>query len=118
MMTVQNREDMRVELEEDMIDEMDSFEYLDSVVCNDGDVLKEVGIRIGKAGSILRKVWNSCGISLDTKIKLFNGTVVAILIFGRETWKALNYVENRLRVFDSNCLWKIMNIRWYEQLNT
>ena len=115
IMTVQNSEDVRVELGEDIIGEVDSFEYLGSVVYKDEDVRKEVGIRIGKAGSIfskMKKIWNSRGISLNTKIKLFNGMVIPILMHGSETWKGLKYVENRLRVFQR----KIINIRWYEHV--
>ena len=119
MMTVQNSEDVRVELGEDIIGEVDSFEYLGSVVYKDEDVRKEVGIRIGKAGSIfskMKKIWNSRGISLNTKIKLFNGTVIPIVMYGSETWKGLKDVENSLRVFESNCLRKIIDIRWYEHI--
>ena len=53
---------------------------------------------------------------MNTKIKLFKGTVVPILMHGSETWKDLKYVENRLRVFESNCLRNIINIRWYEHI--
>ena len=83
-------------------------------------VRKEVGIRVGNAGSIfskMRKVWYSRGISLNTKVKLFNGTVVPILMHSSdETWEGLKDVENILRVFERNRLRKIMNIKWYEHI--
>ena len=120
VLTVQPREDVRIELGENLIDEVNSFEYLDSFVCNDGDVRKEAGIRIGKAGAVfskMKKVWSSPGISLKTKVRLFNSTVMTIVLYSSETWKGLKEIENRLRVFESNCLRKIMNIKWYEHVS-
>ena len=78
-----------------------------------------MGIRIGKAGAVfskMKKVWNNRGMSLKTKLKLFNGTVISILLYGCETWKGLKEVETKVRVFESNCLRKIMNIKWYDHI--
>ena len=119
VMAVQSREEVRVELGGEVIDEVDWFEYLGSAVCSDGDVRKEVAIRIGKAGAVfakMKKVWNNCGMSLRTKMKLFNGIVISILLYGCETWKGLKEVETKIRVFESNCLRKIMDIKWYEHV--
>ena len=119
VLVVQPSEDVRVELGGEVIEEVDWFEYLGSVVCNDGDVRKEVSIRTGKAGAAfakMKKVWNSRGMSLKTKLKLFNGTVMSILLYGSETWKGLKEVETKIRVFESNCLRKIMDIKWYEHV--
>ena len=94
---------------------MESFEYLKSVVCQDGDVCKEAGIRVGKAGAVflkMKKVWISGGIPLKTKLRLFNARVMSVLLYGSETWKGLKEIEIKLRVFESNCLRKIMNIKW------
>ena len=119
VMAVQPTEDIRIVLEGEMVEEVNCFEYLGSTVCNDGDVRKEVGIRIGKAGAVfsrMKRVWTSQGMSLKTKLKLFNAIVISILLYGSETWKGLSEIENRLRVFESNCLRRIMNIRWYEHI--
>ena len=119
VMAVQPTEDIRIVLEGEVIEEVEWFEYLGSTVCNDGDVRKEVGIRIGKAGAVfskMRKVWTSRGIALKTKLKLFNAIVLSILLYGSETWKGLKEIENRLRIFESNCLRRIMNIKWYEHI--
>ena len=74
VMAAQPREDISISLEGETIERVDSFEYLGSVVCVDGDVRKEVGIRIGKAGAVfskMKKVWNNGGMSLKRKLRLF-----------------------------------------------
>ena len=119
VMAAQPREDISIVLEGEAIGRVESFEYLGSFVCQDGDVRKEAGVRVGKAGAVfsrMKKVWNSGGISLKTKLRLFNATVMTVLLYGSETWKGLKEIENKLRVFESNCLRKIMNIKWYEHV--
>ena len=120
IMKIQCNEDATVVLGGNDIEEVSSFEYLGSYVCNDGDVRKEVGVRIAKAGAMfskMKKVWNDCKLSLKTKLKLFNSIIISVLIYGCETWKGLKEVENRLRVFESNCLRKILKIQWYEHIS-
>ena len=39
-----------------------------------------------------------------------------ILLYGSETWKGLKEIENRLRIFESNCPRIIMNIKLYEHI--
>ena len=76
-------------------------------------------VRIGKAGAVFSKmknVWNNRGLSLKSKLKMFNGTVTSISLYGCETWKGLKEVETKVRVFESNCLRKITDIKWYEHI--
>ena len=54
VMTVQPREDISIALEDEAIRRVETFEYLGSVVRRVGDVRKEAGIRVGKAGAVLR----------------------------------------------------------------
>ena len=64
----------------------------------------------------MKKVWNSGGMKLKLKLRLFNATVMSVLWYGSETWKGLKEIENKLRVFASNCLRKIINLLWYEHV--
>ena len=56
VMAFQLREDVTVELGGEVIDEVDWFEYLSSVIRNNEDIRKEVGIRVGKAGAVFSKM--------------------------------------------------------------
>ena len=98
----------------------DRFVYLGSTLCEDGDVRREVGARIGKASAAfngLRSVWSSSDITRKTKLQLFNAIVMAVLMYGCESWKGLRDIELRVRRFESYCLRKIMNIRWFEHVS-
>ena len=102
------------------LENVDSFVYLGSTLCEDGDVRKEVRARIGKASAAfngLKNVWSSTGITRKTKLQLFNAIVMAVLLYCCESWKGLRDIELRVRRFESNCLRKIMNIRWFEHIS-
>ena len=72
------------------LQEINNFLYLGYEIRKDGNIRYEVSIRIGKAGATFRnmeKVWNEDGMSLRTKLKLFNSIVLSVLLYGSETWK-------------------------------
>ena len=62
----------------------------------DGDIRNEVGIRYGKAGAAFRnmvRVWNESGLSLRTKLKIFNSIVLSVLLYACKSWKWLKEIE-------------------------
>ena len=100
--------------------EVEQFTYLGCNITNDGDIRNEINIRIGKAGAAFRnmsKVWSNRIISLRTKIRLYDSIVTSILLYGSESWKGLKEIEERVRIFESGCLRRIMNVRWYEHVS-
>ena len=100
--------------------EAEQFTYLGCSITNDGDIRNEINIRIGKAGAAFRnmsKVWSNGTISLRTKIRLYDSIITSILLYGSESWKGLKEIEERVRIFESGCLRRIMNVRWYEHVS-
>ena len=120
VMKIQMQEPRSVSISNTNLREVNSFVYLGSRVCSDGDIRSEVNIRIGKATyafNCLNKVWKADRIYLATKLKLFNAIVISVLLYGCDSWKGLQEIEERMRTFESNCLRKIMKIRWYEHVS-
>ena len=120
VMKLMTNDERSIAVDGDNLERVDRFVYLGSTMCEGGDVRREIRTRIGKASSAfnnMKKVWNSSGISQKTKLKLFNAIVMAVLLYGCESWKGLRDVELRVRRFESNCLRKIMNIRWFEHIS-
>ena len=55
------------------IEQVDNFCYLGSTLSNDGDVLTEIKIRIGKAAAAfnnLNNIWKARNITSNTKVRL------------------------------------------------
>ena len=98
----------------------DNFIYLGPRISKDGDIRTKINIRIGKASYAyycLKNVRKEDIISLGKKLKLFNAIVIAVLLYGCESWKGLKEVEDRMQNFESNCLMKIMKIQWYDHVS-
>ena len=120
IMKIRSSDNQRVIIDNTELKEVEKFTYLGCEIRQDGNIRNEVGIRVGKAGSAFRtlnKVWNAQNISLSTKLKLFSSIVISILIYGCESWKGLKEIENRVRRFESGCLRKILNIRWFDRVS-
>ena len=51
---------------------------------------EDIKSRLGKtraAFSKLRNIWKSGQLKLNTKLKIFNTNVIAVILYGRETWR-------------------------------
>ena len=102
------------------IQTVDHFNYLGSILDLKGDIRREAANRRGKASAVFKKlgrVWRNNALSLKTKLRFFNSIVVSVLLYGCETWTSLREVEEKMRRFESNCLRKIMKVRWYQHVS-
>jgi hypothetical protein len=117
LMRTWNTDGSRVQLEGNTIEEVDQFTYLGGCVEKDGDITKEVNVRVGKAAAAfknLSKIWSSRIISSRTKLRLFNSNVISVLTYAAESWRSTKAVERKLDSFENKCLRKIMSIKWNE----
>ena len=48
----------------------------------------------------------------DTKIRIFNRNIKAVLLFGPETWRITVVFVNKIQTFINNCLRHILKIFW------
>ena len=107
----------RIQLGEQMIEEVTQFTYLGSCIDHNGELKKEIQTRIAKAATAFRaleKIWTSKILSTKTKLRIFNSNIISILIYACECWKVTREIENRLNSFENKCLRKILQIKWNE----
>ena len=84
------------------ITEVESFVYLESVVDQQGGTDQVVTARIGKARAafvMLKNIWASGGISMKTKLHIFNSTVKSVLLYGCETWRTTPTTQQKIQTF-------------------
>ncbi|KAK2175485.1 hypothetical protein NP493_728g00008 [Ridgeia piscesae] len=70
------------------LEETDSFTYLGSTINKHGGTAEDVKARIQKARVafiMLRKIWRAKQIKTNTKLRIFNSNVQAVLLYGSET---------------------------------
>ena len=101
------------------IREVESFVYLGSVVDHQGGTDRDVTARIGKARAafvMLKNIWASGGISMRTKLRIFNSNVKSVLLYGCETWRTTQTMQRKIQTFFNTCLRRIYKIQWQEKI--
>ena len=98
-----------------LIEEVDSFCYLGSTLTKAKGSEKDIYNRINKARVAfhsLYKVWRSNHISRRTKLRIFNCSVLSVLLYGSTTWGTTMGQIANLQTFVNRCLRQILGIFW------
>ena len=101
------------------IREVEPFVYLGSVIDEQGGTDRDVTARIGKARAafvMLKNIWASGGISMRTKLRIFNSNVKSVLLYGCETWRTTQSMQQKIQTFLNTCLRCIYKIKWQEKI--
>ena len=109
------RSDQPIMLDNKPLEDVQEFVYLGSKVTPDGDCINEINSRISKAGQafgMLRSIWKNKNLSLNTKVRIFKSNVLSVLLYGAECWKTTVVIEQKLEVFQTKCLRRILGIFW------
>lgn len=100
-------------IDNQVIEEVDEFCYLGSMITKDGGADVDVKNRIQKArqafGS-LNRVWSSGRYTRRLKLQIFNSNIKSVLLYGCETWKVTRNNSRQIQVFVNRCLRKIAGI--------
>ena len=71
----------------DTLEDVQDFAYLGSKITTDGDSAKDAMARIRKASqtfAMLKPIWKSKQLRLETKLRLYNSNVLSVLLYGSE----------------------------------
>ena len=93
--------------------DVDTFNYLGARITKHGGTEDDIKNRLGKATGTfnrLAKIWRSGQLNKSTKIRIFN--VIAVPLYGCETWKMTKRDEAKLDTFLHKCLGRLLQIYW------
>ena len=65
---------------------------------------------------MLKNIWASGGISMKTKLLVFNSNVKSVLLYGCETWRTTQTMQRKIQTFFNTCLRRIYKIQWQEKI--
>ena len=74
VMRINARNDKRIKVNDEQVDDVEEFLYLDALLDKEGGATKDIQQKLSKARQTfyrLRRIWNSSEISRKTKIQLF-----------------------------------------------
>ena len=99
-----------------VLENVDSFCYLGSMIASDGSSDNDINIRIGKASSVFNSLKNCLfsrsDISLSLKFRVYCASVRSVLLYGSESWPLNRANLSRCQSFELRCLRNILHIRW------
>ena len=101
------------------LEETDSFTYLGNTINKNGGTEEYVKARIQKARVafiMLRTIWTAQHIKINTKLKIFNSNVKAVLLYGSETWRTTQKTLKRIQTFIDKCLRRILHLKWTDKV--
>ena len=107
-------------LEGSLLDKVESFTYLGSIINMQGGTDEDAKTRIGKVRTAfleLQTIWKSRELSQRTKIRIFNSIVKSVLLYGAETWRITKATVTKVQIFINSCLRRILRVHWPEKIN-
>ena len=117
-----NESDVRpVQVEGGSVDVIPDFTYLGANISRDGEITSEVTRRIARAarafGCLRVPVFKNKDLSLATKSAVYRAVVLAVLLYGAETWTMKAAHTRRLNSFHNRCIRTILGVMRYQQWN-
>ena len=97
------------------------FTYLGANISRDGEITSEVTRRIARAARAFEclrvPVFKNKDLSLATKRAVYRAVVLAVLLYGAETWTMKAVHTRCLNSFHNRCIWTILGVTRYQQCN-
>ena len=81
---------IKIQLEGRDMEEVENIVYLGATVTTTGGAGEDISARLGKAQAVfcnLKNIWSTSQLSINTKMRIFISSVLAVLLFGCETWR-------------------------------
>jgi len=101
------------------IEAVTEFRYLGSIQSSSGRCYPDLHRRIRVASSVMHSMqycWRQKGLSLDTKLRLYQTCVLQILLYGADTWTLLANNTCRLQFFYMSCQRQILGVKWQDRV--
>ena len=122
VMRCTNREDgnrLNVTLDGEVLEEVDQFKYLGSVIAADGGVEADVRHRVNEGCKVLgamKGVMKNRGLGMDVKKVLYEKVIVPTVMYGSELWGMKVSERRKLNVFEMKCLRSMAGVSRLDRL--
>ena len=110
---VERRERLNLRLNEEILEEVDSFRYLGSIVSKNGGVSEDVISRVNEGAKVsgaMNRIWRVRSLGVNVKRMMYESIVVPTVLYGAETWGLNVREKRRLNVMEMKCLRSICGV--------
>jgi hypothetical protein len=119
VMRINNNQEAPVTIDGRNVNDVEEFVYLGSKISKSGGTEEDIRARINRARcafTVLRPIWKNSAISNQTKIRILNSNVKAVLLYGAETWRVSKASTAKIQTFMNRCLRQILKLRWQDKV--
>ena len=121
MRCARNESDTRlnVMLEGEVLEEVDQFKYLGSIISANGGVEADVSHRVNEGCKVLgavNGVIKNRGLGMDVKRALYEKVIVPTVTYGSELWGMKERERQKLNVFEMRCLRSMCGVSRWDRL--
>ena len=106
-----------IKIGDDIIENVEHFEYLGASFYGDGRSKNEIRRRLAIAQQKLKtmnKLWK--GQSIYTKLKVLKACIFPIALYGCEAWTPLQTDIRKIIAFEMKCYRKLLQITWTQKI--
>ena len=107
-------------LDGQLLEAVDVFPYLGSIIAANASLNPEIKRRIAKAsstvGRLSKRVWENNKLTKATKMKVYEACVLSTLLYGSESWTTYSTQEICLETFHMASLRRILGIKWQDKI--
>ena len=106
-------EPLNISLNGELLEEVNEFKYLGSMVASGGGMDAEVRERLSAGGKVmggLASMWKCRGMSIEAKMCMWESIVVPTVLYGSESWVLSAEERHRVNVFDMRCLRRVLGV--------
>jgi len=104
-------------MEGSVIEEVQSFEFLGSIINNIGDCSQEIRRRLAIARNVVQnmnKIWKS-RLPTRLKVRLVKSTAFAVASYGAESWTMKKRESRMIDAFELWCYRRVLRVSWTEK---
>ena len=107
-----------IKIKGQMLEEVENFKYLRAVISNEGSK-PEILSRIAQATAALSRlkiVWRDKNISLASKVKLMQMSILSTFLYACESWTLTAEIERRIQALEMRCCRRLLNISYKDHV--
>jgi hypothetical protein len=103
---------INIQCEGEMLEQVDSYTYLGTVISQDGRIDQEVANRVQKANNAYFQmdniIFGKRELEMKTKTRIYQSVIAPVLLYGSESWPTQEKHVSRITATEMRCERKIV----------
>ena len=115
MVVAKERIMMHIYCNGELLEQVNSFRYLGSIITESGDCSKDIKMRLGIGRSAIKSlecIWKDRSLSITAKKRVLQTVIWPVALHGAEAWTFKKADMKRITAFEMTCYRRMLRINW------